>query len=226
MDFLFLPMDPSQLIQHTIAFVKDTLKDAEGGHDWFHIERVYKNALLLAKNEKVDPLVVSLGALLHDIADAKFHDGDESLGPKKARAFLEAQHVSDAIIVHVENIIKHISFKSSLDKSQNPFYSLELALIQDADRLDAIGAIGIARCFNYGGFKNRALYDPEIAPNLHMTKEEYKASTAPTINHFYEKLLLLKDQMNTETGKRVAQERHAYMQDFLQQFYREWNGLE
>ncbi len=226
MDFLFLPMEPSQLIQHTIAFVKDTLKDAEGGHDWFHIDRVYKNALLLAKNEKVDPLVVSLGALLHDIADAKFHDGDESLGPKKARAFLEAQHVSDAVIVHVENIIKHISFKSSLDKSQNPFYSLELALIQDADRLDAIGAIGIARCFNYGGFKNRALYDPEIAPNLHMTKEEYKASTAPTINHFYEKLLLLKDQMNTETGKRVAQERHAYMQDFLQQFYREWNGLE
>ena len=216
-------MNKQKITENTIQFVKETLKDAEGGHDWFHIHRVFCNAKLIAEGEHVDLFVVSIGALLHDIADAKFYDGDESIGPRKARAFLEGQDVDEDIIVHVENIIKFISFKSSLDPNEK-FTSPELSVIQDADRLDAIGAIGIARCFNYGGFKNRVLYNPEITPNLNMSKEEYKNSASPTINHFYEKLLLLKDKMNTETGRRIAAERHVYMQGFLDQFYNEWNG--
>jgi|TARA_B110000196_G_C21125306_1_gene655497 uncharacterized protein len=217
-------MNKEQIILNTIDFVKETLEGAEGGHDWFHIERVYKNALLISENEKVDRFTVQLGALLHDIADAKFYNGDESIGPKKAREFLKKQHVDKDIIIHIENIILFISYKSSLDTSKK-FTSPELDVIQDADRLDAIGAIGIARCFNYGGFKNRSLYDPAIEPNLEMTKEQYKKSTTPTINHFYEKLLLLKDKMNTKTGQLLAKERHRYMEGFLQQFYEEWNGV-
>ena len=217
-------MNKEQIILNTIDFVKETLEGAEGGHDWFHIERVYKNALLISENEKVDRFTVQLGALLHDIADAKFYNGDESIGPKKAREFLKKQHVDEDIIIHIENIILFISYKSSLDTSKK-FTSPELDVIQDADRLDAIGAIGIARCFNYGGFKNRSLYDPAIEPNLEMTKEQYKKSTTPTINHFYEKLLLLKDKMNTKTGQLLAKERHRYMEGFLQQFYEEWNGV-
>ena len=221
-DFYFWNMNKEQIIQNTIEFVKDTLKGAEGGHDFFHIERVYKNALLIAKDENVDVFVVSLGALLHDIADSKFYNGDETIGPQKARVFLESNMVPEEIITHIEKIITNISFKGG--NFEQKFTSPELDVIQDADRLDAIGAIGIARCFNYGGFKNRELYNPEIPPNLKMTKEEYKKSTAPTINHFYEKLLLLKDKMNTQAGKAIAEQRHAYMEDFLQQFYNEWNG--
>jgi uncharacterized protein len=217
-------MNKKKVVQNTIHFVKKTLDGSEGGHDWFHINRVYKNALLIAKNEKVDIFVVQLGALLHDIADAKFYDGDESIGPKKARDFLKSQQVEETVISHIENIILYISYKSSFDQN-SCFSSPELNVIQDADRLDAIGAIGIARCFNYGGFKNRALYDPEIKPNLKMTKEEYKKSKAPTINHFYEKLLLLKDKMNTKTGLIIAQRRHSFMNEFLQQFFDEWDGL-
>ena len=217
-------MNKEQIILNTIDFVKETLEGAEGGHDWFHIERVYKNALLISENEKVDRFTVQLGALLHDIADAKFYNGDESIGPKKAIEFLKKQYVDEDIIIHIKNIILFISYKSSLDTSKK-FTSPELDVIQDADRLDAIGAIGIARCFNYGGFKNRSLYDPAIEPNLEMTKEQYKKSTAPTINHFYEKLLLLKDKMNTKTGQLLAKERHRYMEGFLQQFYEEWNGV-
>ncbi|CAM1370790.1 Phosphohydrolase [Tenacibaculum soleae] len=217
-------MDTQQTIKNTIVFVKKTLQGAEGGHDWFHIERVYKNALLIAEDENVDNFIVSLGALLHDIADAKFYDGDETIGPKLARKFLEKQQVDEESIVHIENIIQYISYKTSLSDGVK-FSSPELAVIQDADRLDAIGAIGIARCFNYGGFKNRVLYDPEIKPNLNMTKDEYKKSTAPTINHFYEKLLLLKDKMNTQRGKQIAIQRHNYMESFLKQFYIEWNAL-
>jgi uncharacterized protein len=217
-------MNKKKVVQNTIHFVKKTLDGSEGGHDWFHINRVYKNALLIAKNEKVDIFVVQLGALLHDIADAKFYDGDESIGPKKARDFLKSQQVEETVISHIENIILYISYKSSFDHN-SCFSSPELNVIQDADRLDAIGAIGIARCFNYGGFKNRALYDPEIKPNLKMTKEEYKKSKAPTINHFYEKLLLLKDKMNTKTGLIIAQRRHSFMNEFLQQFFDEWDGL-
>ena len=214
-------MNPN-LINATIKFVKAELKNAEGGHDWFHIERVYKNALLIAKGENCDILVVELGALLHDIADSKFHNGDESVGPKKARLFLESENVSENTIIHVVNIIDNISFKGG--NVVKNFHSLELDIVQDADRLDAIGAIGIARTFNYGGFKNRAIYNPEITPNLSMSKEEYKNSTAPTINHFYEKLLLLKDKMNTKTGKEIAIQRHHFMESFLSQFYAEWDG--
>ena len=209
-------------IEQTKAFVKTTLKNAEGGHDWFHIERVYKNALLLSKSETSNDYIVALGALLHDIADSKFHDGDETVGPKKAREFLFSINVDSVVIEHVVNIIENVSFKGG-NESQT-FSSIELDIVQDADRLDALGAIGIARTFNYGGFKNRTLYDPEIQPDLNMTKETYKASKAPTINHFYEKLLLLKDLMNTKTGKQIALKRHRYMEDFLKQFYSEWNG--
>tara|TARA_R110002020_G_scaffold336426_2_gene551670 strand:+ start:31742 stop:32398 length:657 start_codon:yes stop_codon:yes gene_type:complete len=216
-------MTNTQIIEETIAFVKETLKGAEGGHDWFHIQRVFKNTLLIAKDEKVDVLVVSLGALLHDIADAKFNGGDETVGPKMASKFLQSLEVDKKIVDHVVKIIENISYKSSLD-SKKLFTSKELQVVQDADRLDAIGAIGIARAFNYGGFKNRELYNPEIAPNLQMTKEEYKKSKAPTINHFYEKLLLLKDKMNTESGKKLAEKRHEFMLDYLEQFYKEWNG--
>ena len=214
------------IINNTITFVKEKLENAEGGHDWFHIERVYKNALLIAQNEDCDLTVVKLGALLHDIADSKFHPdasgGDETIGPRTARLFLESQNVAEETIHHVVCIIENISFKGgNFEKS---FSSKELEIVQDADRLDAIGAIGIARAFHYGGFKNRGMYDPKIAPAMSMTKEEYKKSTAPTLNHFYEKLLLLKDKMNTASGKAIATQRHQYMQGFLAQFYAEWEG--
>ncbi|MCF6213511.1 MAG: HD domain-containing protein [Flavobacteriaceae bacterium] len=217
-------MPKNLLILKTVQFVKETLADAEGGHDWFHIERVWRNTQYIAKTEKVDLLVVELGALLHDIADAKFHNGDESIGPKKARAFLASLQVDETVIAHIENIIKYISFKSGLDTKSKKFTSKELEVVQDADRLDAMGAIGIARAFNYGGFKNRALYNPAMPPNFNMDKETYKKSQAPTINHFYEKLLLLKDKMNTETGKQLAQKRHDFMQTYLKQFFDEWDG--
>ena len=213
-----------QIINNTILFVKNQLAHAEGGHDWFHIERVYKNALLIAEEEECDLTVVKLAALLHDIADSKFHDGDESVGPKTARTFLESQNVSEDIILHVIAIIENISFKGG--NFEKKFNSKELEIVQDADRLDALGAIGIARTFNYGGFKNRPLYNPNIQPNLNMSKEEYKNSESPTLNHFYEKLLLLKDKMNTETGKKIAQKRHDFMVTFLSQFYAEWDGQE
>ena len=213
-------MNKSKFILETTEFVKQKLQNAEGGHDWFHIERVLKNAREIAAGEEVDLFIVELGALLHDIADYKFHDGDEAVGPRIARNFLEEKNLPEELIVHVENIINFVSFKGG--NEQQSFNSPELMVVQDADRLDAIGAIGIARTFNYGGFKNRPLFDPEIKPNLNMSKEEYKNSVAPTINHFYEKLLLLKDRMNTATGKRLAAGRHNFMELFLQQFYEEW----
>ena len=211
------------LIEATKAFVKKELANAEGGHDWFHIERVYNNALLISKGEVVKLEIVALGALLHDIADSKFHNGDDTVGPKKARTFLQEHNVDSSIIEHVVAIIENISFSSNIGKT-DAFNSSELQVVQDADRLDALGAIGIARTFNYGGFMNRTLYNPDIKPNLNMTKAEYKASTAPTINHFYEKLLLLKDTMNTKSGKQIAKERHNYMVSFLNQFHAEVNG--
>ena len=213
-----------QIINNTILFVKNQLAHAEGGHDWFHIERVYKNALLIAEEEECDLTVVKLAALLHDIADSKFHGGDESVGPKTARTFLESQNVKEDIILHVIAIIENISFKGG--NFEKKFNSKELEIVQDADRLDAIGAIGIARTFNYGGFKNRPLYNPNIQPNMNMNKQEYKNSKSPTLNHFYEKLLLLKNKMNTETGKKIAQKRHNFMVSFLSQFYAEWDGQE
>ena len=210
------------IIDNTILFVRQQLENAEGGHDWFHIERVYKNALLIAEGEDCDITVVKLGALLHDIADSKFHDGDESIGPKTARTFLEAQNVKEETILHVIAIIENISFKGG--NFEKKFNSKELEIVQDADRLDALGAIGIARTFNYGGYKNRPLYNPNVQPKTSMNKEEYKNSESPTLNHFYEKLLLLKDKMNTKTGKKIAQKRHDFMEKFLSQFYAEWEG--
>ncbi len=209
-------------IEKTITYVKQQLANAEGGHDWWHIERVWKSAKKIAETENVNLLVIELGALLHDIADAKFHDGDEELGPHIAAVFMREINVDEETIQHVVQIIKHISFKGG--KEAQTFTSPELNVVQDADRLDALGAIGIARTFNYGGFKNREIFNPNIPPNLTMTKEEYKKSDAPSINHFYEKLLLLKDLMNTETGKQLAIQRHVFMEQYLEQFYLEWNG--
>ena len=209
-------------IQQTIDFVKLTLANAEVGHDWFHIERVFKTALTINAKEKGDKLIVSFAALLHDIADPKFNNGDEEIGPNKAENFLESIHIDRIIIDHVKLIIQNMSFKNSFDAGG--FSSKEMQIVQDADRLDAIGAIGIARAFTYGGFKNRVLYDPAIPPVENHSKESYKNTTAPTINHFYEKLLLLKDTMNTEAGKAIALERHQFMLNYLAQFYGEWEG--
>lgn len=211
-------------IDQTILFVKEELAHAEAGHDWFHIERVYKNALLVAEHEKCDIVVVKLAALLHDIADSKFHNGDETLGPKKARSFLKSIQVDEEITEHVVQIIQNMSFKNSFETTV--FKSLELSIVKDADRLDALGAIGIARTFHYGGYKNRLIYDPNIEPVIHQNKDSYQRSTAPTLNHFYEKLLLLKDQMETSKGKEMAHKRHDFMVSFLAQFYSEWEGME
>lgn len=210
------------IIEQTINFVKITLANAETGHDWFHIERVYKTAQTINNIEKGDELVVELAALLHDIADSKFNNGDEEIGPQKAGDFLIEIGLADEIILHVQQIIRNLSYKASLGTIT--FKSKELDIVQDADRLDAIGAIGIARAFTYGGYKNRVLYDPAIPTNLNMSKEEYKNTTAPTINHFYEKLLLLKDLMKTEAGRQMAQQRHEFMLSYLDQFYAEWEG--
>jgi uncharacterized protein len=215
-------MDNNFIIQKTKDFVKETLSNAEGGHDWWHAYRVWKLSKKIAQNENVDNFVVELGALLHDIADSKFHNGDEKVGPRKARKFLESLGVEEKTIIHVENIISNISFRE--EKYTRKFKSPELDVVQDADRLDAIGAMGIVRNFNYGGYKGVEIYNPKIKPNPNMTKEEYINNTSPTINHFYEKSLLLKDKMNTKTGKSIAQHRHEYMEKFLDEFYQEWNG--
>jgi len=215
-------MNNDVVIQKTVDFVKKTLTDAEGAHDWWHIYRVWKLSKHIAKTENVNVFIVELGALLHDIADSKFHNGDEEIGPRKAKEFLNSLNVEKDVIIHVEKIIANISFKGG--KHIQEFKSIELDVVQDADRLDAIGAIGIARTFNYGGYKNREIYNPEIKPNLNMTKEEYKNNKDPTLNHFYEKLLLLKDKMNTKTGKHMAEHRHKFMESFLDEFYKEWDG--
>jgi uncharacterized protein len=211
-----------QTINNTVQFVKSQLADAEGGHDWWHIYRVWKLSQKIAETENADLFVVELAALLHDIADPKFHHGDEEIGPRIARGFLQEQHVDTPTVDHVINIIENMSFKNSLGKVN--FSSPEMHVVQDADRLDAIGAIGIARAFNFGGFKNRPLYDPEIKPELNMSKETYKLSLSPTLNHFYEKLLLLKDKMNTPAGRQIAEERHQFMEVYLDRFLAEWEG--
>ena len=212
----------SKLIDQTVDFVKKTLQNAEAGHDWWHVRRVWNNAKLIGQTETADMLVVELAALLHDIADSKFHDGNEELGPQIAGEFLRSLQIEESTVIHVQQIIRNLSFKTSFEAVV--FHSIELNIVQDADRLDAIGAIGIARAFTYGGFKNREIYNPEISPALHLSKEEYKNSTAPTINHFYEKLLLLKDKMNTQTAKNLAEQRHMFMLNYLDQFKNEWNG--
>lgn len=215
-------MDNQEIIDKTVEFVKETLADAEGGHDRWHIYRVWKTTKHIAAKELVDTLTVELGALLHDIADSKFYDGNEEIGPKKAREHLTRLQVTEDVIVHVENIIRNISFKGILNKQK--FKSPELDVVQDSDRLDALWAIGIGRTFNYGWHKNIQMYNPNIKPNIHMTKEEFIKEKWTTINHFYEKLLLLKDLMNTKTGKEMAQHRHEFMEKYLEEFYKEREG--
>ena len=217
-----MDMPASTIIAKTASFVQERLKDAESGHDWWHIQRVWSNTKLILETEQADHLVCELTALLHDIADSKFHNGDETIGPRIAGEFLQTLGLDQACITHVQQIILNMSFKASLEERN--FHSKELEIVQDADRLDAIGAIGIARAFNYGGYKNREIHNPEVPVQENQSKEAYKNTTAPTINHFYEKLLLLKDKMNTSTGKTIAAGRHAFMEEYLQQFYGEWAG--
>jgi len=211
-----------KLIESTIAFVQNELADAEGGHDWWHVYRVWKTASTIAIQEGGDEFIVQISALLHDIADSKFYDGDENVGPNKATTFLKKTRLDTNSINHIEAIIRNMSFKNTFESSS--FSSIELDVVRDADRLDAIGAIGIARTFNYGGHKGSEIYNPNVKPNLNMTKEEYKKSDSPTVNHFYEKLLLLKEMMNTKTGKIFAEGRHKFMEAYLEQFYAEWDG--
>ncbi len=215
-------MREKDIIAKTAEFVRESLADAEGGHDWWHIYRVWRTAKALASYEKVDPFVVELGALLHDIADSKFYGGDEKIGPRKAKEFLEAINVDKVTINDVVQIVTHVSFKG--EKDEQKFNSKELDVVQDADRLDALGAIGIGRAFNYGGHQGRAMHDPGIQPRLNMTKDEYKSNNSSTVNHFYEKLFLLKDRMNTVAGRRMAEERHEFMEKFIERFYGEWEG--
>ena len=201
--------------------VKEKFLGEGTGHDWWHIYRVWKVAERIGKIEKVDIFAVCLASLLHDIADWKFHDGDDTLGPKVAREMLEKQSVSEELINHVCLIISEISFKGAGVKTEPS--TMEGKVVQDADRFDAIGAIGIARVFAYGGNKGRVIYDPEIKPVMHRNKEEYSKSENPSINHFYEKLLLLKDRMNTRTGRKLSEDRHKFMEKYLDRFYKEWN---
>jgi uncharacterized protein len=211
----------NHFIQQTVDFVKEKLHGAEAGHDWFHIERVWKLSKKIAGKENADLLVVELAALLHDIADPKFHNGDETRALRISEEFLHKIHVPEETVEKVLFVIQHISFKNRAEAPQN--LPIELKIVQDADRLDAIGAMGIARTFNFGGFKNNLMYHPEMPPKIGMSKEEYKKSDGTTINHFYEKLLLLKDMMHTFEAKEMAEERHQFMLNFLDQFYKEWN---
>jgi len=215
-------MNKKLIIKNTEEFIKNKLSGEGSGHDWWHIYRVWNNALYIGKREKADMFVVQLAALLHDISDWKFNNGDDTVGPKLAREWLEKQKVEEEIISHVCEIIKDLSFKGAGVKSQMP--TIEGMIVQDSDRLDAIGAIGIARTFAYGGHKNNEMYNPNIKPALHTSFEQYKNNSSSTINHFYEKLLLLKDLMNTETAKKIAEKRHKYMEKFLDEFYKEWSG--
>ncbi len=218
-------------IERTVHFVKQQLAGAEAGHDWFHVERVWKLAVTIAESEACDREVVELAALLHDIADPKFHGGDEQIALTIAQNHMNDLDTDPAAMESVLFIIRNMSFKNSLESSEHLSGNCEkklpireLQIVQDADRLDAIGAIGIARTFNFGGYKNNLLHHPEIAPRLNMTKEEYKKSEGTTINHFYEKLLLLEERMNTPKGKELAAGRHAFMETFLEQFLAEWEA--
>ena len=219
---MYMPHFLTQCIADTEQHVRQQLEGEGSGHDWWHIHRVRNTALILAKEENADLFVVELSALLHDIADHKFHNGDETVGPRVAGEWLIQLGVEPKIIEHVQEIIRDISFKGA--KVQTPMRTIEGKVVQDADRLDALGAIGIARAFAYGGHKNRELYNPEHSPTQHTSFEAYKNDAGPTVNHFYEKLFLLKDRMNTTTGKKIAVERHTFMENYLQRFYDEWDG--
>ena len=213
--------EQQQIIDRTADFVRNQMKGDSSGHDWWHVWRVWQNSLVISRNEKANRFVTELAALLHDIADWKFHDGDESAGPKAARAWLSEQSLGESVIEHVCDIVATVSFKGA--GVETPMATLEGKIVQDADRLEAIGAIGIARCFAFGGAKGRLMHDPEDPPELHASFDDYKNKSGPSINHFYEKLLLLKDRMNTKTGLKIAAQRHKVLEDFLVQFHAEWN---
>lgn len=215
-------IDNEKMIEATQHYVMETLEKAEAGHDWWHVLRVFNISVEMAQKMNADMTVVSLASLLHDVGDSKFHDGDETIGPRMIREFLNTLPLDKNIFEEVMYIVENMSFKRSFDFKGEK--SLAFQIVQDADRLDAIGAIGIARAFSFGGFKGRPFYDPSILPQQHDDGKSYKASQTPTINHFYEKLLLLKDQMNTTQGRTMAEKRHAYMLTFLEQFYAEWEG--
>ena len=215
-------MNKRKVVDKTAKYVESKLSGEGSGHDWWHVYRVWKNAIHIGKQEKADMFVVELAALLHDIADWKFTDGDETVGPRLARGWLENLGVGKKVVDHVCDIIATSSFKGAGVKSE--MKTLEGKVMQDADRLDAIGAIGIGRTFAYGGHKGREMYNPNIKPEFHTSAEQYKNNITPTINHFYEKLLLLKDLMNTKTGKKIATARHRYMEGYLKQFFLEWEG--
>ena len=215
-------MEKSEVIMQTEAYIRKTLEGDGTGHDWWHICRVRNIALTIAREEKADLYIVELGALLHDVADWKFHEGNTSVGPRKAREWLSSLQVDPRVIDAVAHIVEYVSFKGAgVASAMN---TLEGKVVQDADRLDAIGALGIARCFAYGGSKGRALYNPELQAEMHASFEAYKNNTSSSVHHFYEKLLLLKDRMNTATGKQLAEQRHHYMEQYLKQFYAEWRG--
>ncbi len=211
-----------EIIKNTETYVREQLQQAEAGHDWWHIFRVWRLARKIAEQETANLLVVELGALLHDIADAKFNQGDDRIGQEKARVFLKQQQLDDLTIEQVVAIIRDISYSTSL--SRKVLRTKELDIVQDADRLDAMGAIGIARTFSYGGFKGHAMHNPHLPPRTNLTKETYRKEETTTLNHFYEKLLILRDRMNTDTGKQLAEERHQFMQLFVKQFLSEWEG--
>ena len=216
-------MTGQELIDATAAHVREQMTGGEGSHDWWHVHRVWMNARAIAAHEPVDPLAVELAALLHDIADWKFTDGDLTAGPRAARAFLQSVDAPQALTAHVAEIVANVSFKGAGVPDRMP--TLEGKVVQDADRLDAIGAIGIARAFAYGGHDNRQLHDPDATVELHDTPDAYRAGRGGTLNHFYEKLLLLRDRMHTRTGRAIADQRHAYMQEFVARFLAEWDGL-
>lgn len=215
-------MDKENIIEATRKYVIGALEKAEAGHDWWHVMRVYNTSMAMAQKMEVNETVVALASLLHDVGDSKFHDGDETVGPALIRTFLTSLPLAKDIFDEVMYIVENMSFKHSFGFKGEK--TLAFQVVQDADRLDAIGAIGVARAFSYGGFKGRPFYDPSIPPQQHVDGKSYKASQTPTINHFYEKLLLLKDQMNTAQGRIMAEERHAFMLTFLEQFYGEWDG--
>jgi uncharacterized protein len=217
-------MSQSEILEKTAEHVRKTLTGDSSGHDWHHIARVWRNAIHIGREENADLTIVQLAALLHDIADWKFHGGDDTAGPREARRWLESQGVDEPTTRQVCDIISKVTFKGA-DVTTGQM-TLEGQVVQDADRLDAIGAIGIARAFAYGGHAGRTLYDPETPPTPHDSFEAYKNSKGPTINHFHEKLLLLSDRMNTKTAKKLAANRHAFMEDFLRHFHAEWDGAE
>lgn len=215
-------MNQQEIIDRTATFIKEQLSGESSGHDWWHVYRVWKSAVHIGKQEQADLFVVELAALLHDIADWKFHDGNDEVGPQRAAEWLQTLHVDDETIAHVCDIIRNISFKGA--GVATAMHTIEGKVVQDADRLDAIGAIGIARTFAYGGSKGREMYNPDVSPLLHDSFEAYKQNQSHTINHFYEKLLLLKERMNTSTARQRAEQRHRVMEDYLDQFYHEWEG--